>query len=189
MRIEGTPKTSTPSGELRGLDKFSKPAEDGNPNGKLRGLEKFTRSPEEIKETAGDIGGIAIEPATEDPRGVLRGTEKFPSTPAIEEKPSLVPEGYDMPKSALDRIEIKAKDSELKPFTDPEGLIVPGMVLSKPPNPERRLIVNLYEFAKTGTKIVVFHIEGRANLENTTPEEVKRKIAEGILVPRSTPED
>ncbi|MGH7156988.1 MAG: hypothetical protein ACREGG_02670 [Candidatus Saccharimonadales bacterium] len=52
----------------------------------LRGLEKF-RKPEDVKETAEDIGDVVLSPVTGDPKGVLRGLEKFPShsTPEGEE--------------------------------------------------------------------------------------------------------
>ncbi len=165
MRIEGTPDPPKPSGNLRGLEKFARP-------------------PEEVRETAEDVGEVAVESdVTVKPSEALRGLDKFPSSSTGETETKLIPEGYDMPPEVVEKTKIYKDEVDYEPYEDPEGLITPGLVLISPRDPEhRRLIVNTVRSKSRGKEMTVVHIEGGTVLHKYPMEDIRQKIAEGSLV-------
>ena len=119
----------------------------------------------------------------------LTGTTRLPgleeSTKLEAEEPKLIPKDYDMSPDVMKRLEERMRNPDLAPFEDPDGVIVPGLLLTSPHDPEhRRLIAHMYRTPQ-GQRIVVAHIEGEPALRNTGLEDLRQKIAEGRLKPVS----
>lgn len=148
---------------IRGLDKFPSTT-------RIRGLEKF--GPKGAPEGVGDA---ALSETVE-----IRGLDKF-SGASEAERHRLIPEGYDMSQEVAERVQSRAVNPDLKPFEDPEGVIIPGLLLTSGHDPDhRRLVTNVYTTPR-GVRMVAVHIEGEPGLRNVTIEDLRRRIAEGQL--------
>ena len=101
--------------------------------------------------------------------------------PPIAEATSPIPEDYDLPKSAQEAIRNREISPNHTPFSDPEGVLFPGLILTNPTvATHRRMVTNVFS-NRRGLPTVAVHIEGQDGVRNMPLHEVRTRIAEGGL--------
>lgn len=155
-------------------------------------VDRTSRLKGSLVKRMGDIAADATVDSTVPPDTLsrLRSTLHPMHEEETPEPASLFPEGYRVSEEAAEiitrRIE-RMREKSIAPYTDPDGVMVPGALFTKSGDPENRRLILYAGRNDRGRDMLVVHVEGMRVAETILPEGFKQKLDEGILQPIPPP--